>query len=290
LNKLTRASSNLQFLKKWVVYILVAVMAITMIFTMFHTNEDISQHSQTVDIGTPFEADDLVKHITTKNTHSQSEVPPIRVVSSTPVQYSATKSLIYRREIESIPNIDNKIQYTLKAGSIIAGSMISGINSDLPGQIIAQVRANVYSDDHSHIIIPQGAKLIGLYDANILYGQERVAVIWHRIINPDGHSLNLQSVPGTDIQGFSGLHDLVDNKYIKIFGSSFIIGVITAAMQLSQSNTAQPGMNQTLSSSLGQQLGQTGITLANKNLTAPTLIIRPGYPFNIILTADLDIT
>lgn len=198
--------------------------------------------------------------------------------------------------------VSAKSPYEIKAGSIIPATMINGLNSDLPGQIVAQVRQNIYdSVGRQYLLIPQGARLIGLYDSNIAYGQNRVLVIWNRLIYPNGDSINLKGMPGTDLQGYAGFHDIVDNKYWQIFGTSFIMGVITGAMQYSQNNTnanvqigglglsnANPTVGQTLAGSLGQQLGQTGLTLAQKNLNVqPTLIIRPGYPFNVMLTADM---
>jgi type IV secretion system protein TrbI len=198
---------------------------------------------------------------------------------------------------------DARSPYEVKAGSIIPATMINGLNSDLPGQIIAQVRESVYdSSTRRYLLIPQGAKLVGLYDNNIIYGQERILVAWNRLIYPDGSSINLKAMPGTDIEGYSGFYDEVDNKYWKLFGSSFIMGVITGAMQYSQNSTNanvqaggisvttnnNPTVGQTLSGSLGQQLGQTGLSITGKNLNVqPTLIVKPNYPFNIMLTADM---
>ncbi|HLX52363.1 MAG TPA: TrbI/VirB10 family protein, partial [Aquella sp.] len=199
--------------------------------------------------------------------------------------------------------VDAKSPYEVKAGSIIPAIMINGLNSDLPGQVIAQVRENVYdSSTRRYLLIPQGAKLVGIYDNNIIYGQERILVAWNRLIYQDGSSINLKAMPGTDLEGYAGFYDEVDNKYWKIFGSSFIMGVITGAMQYSQNNTNanvqvggigvttnnNPTVGSTLSGSLGQQLGQTGLALAQKNLNVqPTLIVKPNYPFNIMITADM---
>ena len=194
--------------------------------------------------------------------------------------------------------IDPKSPYELKAGSVIPATMINGINSDLPGEVIAFVRNNLYdSVSRQYLLIPQGSKLIGLYDSNVAYGQQRVAVAWSRLIYPNGSSVDLKATPGTDIAGYSGFYDQVDNKYWQIFGTSFIMGVITAGMQYSQNNLnanvqsggyANPTVGQTLAGSLGQQLGQTALSVTQKNLkVAPTLIIRQGYQFNIMLTADL---
>lgn len=186
--------------------------------------------------------------------------------------------------------------HELKAGSIIPATMVNGLNSDLPGVVIAIVRENVYSSiTRQFLLIPQGSRLVGSYDSHVIYAQERVAVAWNKLIYPDGSSSNLKAIPGTDIEGYSGFYDQVDNKYWKIFGASFVMGVITGAMQYSQSsNTSNiqsmttPTVGQTMSSSLGQQMGQTGLMITQKNLNVqPTLVIRPNYAFNIILTSDL---
>ena len=185
--------------------------------------------------------------------------------------------------------------YELKAGSIIPATMINGLNSDLPGSVIAFVRSNVYDTvSRRYILIPQGSKLFGVYDSQVLYGQERVAVAWNRLIYPDGSSINLKGMPGSDLEGYSGFHDKVDNKYWRLFGTSFIMGVISGAMQYSQNNisnnngTNNPTVGQTMAGSLGQQMGQTGLAVTQKNLTVkPTLTIRPNYPFSIMITADL---
>jgi type IV secretory pathway VirB10-like protein len=208
--------------------------------------------------------------------------------------------------VESVPQIARvfaKSPYEIRSGSLIPAIMLNGLNSDLAGQVVAQVRENVYdSSSGKYLLIPQGAKLVGLYDNKIVYGQERILVAWNRLIYQDGSSVNLQAMPGTDLEGYTGFYDEVDNKYWKIFGSSFIMGVITGAMQYSQNNTNanvqtggigvttnnNPSVGTTLSGSLGQQLGQTGLAITQKNLNLPpTLIVKPGYLFNIMLTADM---
>lgn len=200
-----------------------------------------------------------------------------------------------------------KSKYTLTAGDFIPSIMISGLNSDTPGQVIAQVNTNIYDTvSGKYLLIPKASRLIGIYDSKVAYMQQRIIVAWKRVIFPDGKSFLLQGLPGTDVAGYSGFYNPegIDNHYWQIFGSSFIMGVITGAMQLSQNNTnanAQAGGNgftnndptvgQTLSGSLGQQLGQTGLAITNKGLQVqPTITIPPGYQFNIMLTADLILT
>lgn len=196
------------------------------------------------------------------------------------------------------PNVKTapRSPYEVKAGSVIPAVMISGISSDLPGEVIAQVRENVYDTKTGrYLLIPQGSRLVGLYDAHVAYGQKRVLLAWSRIIYPDGNSFNLKGMPGADQGGYAGFFDQVDNHYFKIFGSAFLMSMISAGVQLSQPNSGSsgtynqpPSVSQTVGAALGQQLGQTGMTMTQKNLNIqPTLEIRPGYQFNVMVTADL---
>lgn len=194
-----------------------------------------------------------------------------------------------------------KSPYLVQAGSIIPCVMISGINSDISGQVIAQVRENVYDSISSrYLLIPQGSKLIGSFSNQVAYGQQRLGVAWTRVIYPNGYSIDLRGIPGSDVSGFSGFYDQVDNHYWSIFGSSFVIGMITAGMQYSQNSTnpnvqiggigvsTTPTVGQTVAGSLGQQLGQTAMMITQKGLNvAPTLTIRQGYMFTVMLTADV---
>lgn len=194
-----------------------------------------------------------------------------------------------------------KSPYLLQAASIIPCVMISGINSDISGQVIAQVRENVYdSISGRYLLLPQGSKLIGAFSNQVAYGQQRLGVAWSRVIYPNGYSIDLRGIPGSDVAGFSGFYDQVDNHYWSIFGSSFVIGMITAAMQYSQNNTnpnvqaggigitTNPTVGQTVAGSLGQQLGQTAMMVTQKGINVgPTLTIRQGYKFTIMLTADV---
>lgn len=184
--------------------------------------------------------------------------------------------------------------YELKAGTIIPGILISGINSDLPGQIIGQVRSPVYDTiSGQYLLVPQGTKLIGVYDAQIVYGQERLLVAWQRMIFPNGHSLDLQDMPGVDLSGYAGFNDRVDHHYTKVFGSVLLMSGLSAGAQLSQPAQTQtlltpPSVNQMLAQSVGTQIANTSARLLNKNLNIqPTLKIQPGYLFNIHVTKDM---
>jgi type IV secretory pathway VirB10-like protein len=189
--------------------------------------------------------------------------------------------------------------YEVKAGTIIPAVLVGGMNSDLPGQVLAQVRENVRDTvTGNHVLIPQGSRLVGIYDSNVTYGQERLIVAWNRIIYPDGSSLNLKGMPGIDQSGYAGLSDEVDNHYLRIFGSAILMSAITAGIQLSQPNSGAsvfggstfqtPSPAQVAAGALGQQMGQTALHMIQKNLNIqPTITVRNGEPFNIFVTADL---
>jgi type IV secretion system protein VirB10 len=184
-------------------------------------------------------------------------------------------------------------RYELKAGDVITGRMVSGLDSDSPGTIKAIVSQNVY--DHAtgtHILVPQGSTLVGVYDNAVAYGQSRVVVGWQRIIYPPtgSESLDLGRIPGSDQSGFAGFEDQTDNHYFQIFTNAILLSLFSAGTQLSQpqSRGEYYGPGQTVASSIGQQLGQLGQEFARRGLDIPpTNRVRNGYPFTIMLTKDI---
>ena len=187
----------------------------------------------------------------------------------------------------------------LKTGAVIPGVMVTGINSDLPGNIIAQVSQNVFDTATGRqLLIPQGAKLFGVYDSRVIYGQERVLVAWNRLVFPDGSAVTLGAMPGADMAGNAGYTDEVNNHYLRIFGSAILMSMITGGMSYSMDalntsgNSGQgnqtPTLQDEMGSALAAQLGQATLQLLQKNLNIkPTLEIRPGYQFNVIVTKDM---
>ena len=184
-------------------------------------------------------------------------------------------------------------RHEITAGSIIPAVMVTGINSDLPGTIVAQVRQTVYNSlDPNEVLIPQGTKLIGSYSSQVAYGQSRVLVAWARLIFPNGETIALQGMPGTDGTGEAGFHDLVDNHYWKIFGSAILISLLGVGAQLSQPQNSNaltsPSAGQQAAAAMAQQLDSVGTNVLNKNLDIqPTLKIRPGYLFNVLVTRTM---
>ena len=182
----------------------------------------------------------------------------------------------------------------VSAGSIIPSILETGINSDLPGQITARVRENVYdSITHNNILIPQGSQLIGMYDSSISYGQSRVLIVWNRVLFPNGQYIDLEGMPGADLSGYSGLSDQVNNHYVRIFGSALLMSLFSAGAQLSQpqssndSNSA-PTSGQIIAAAMGQNISNAATQMISKNLNIqPTIMIRPGEPFNVLVTRDI---
>jgi type IV secretion system protein VirB10 len=196
-----------------------------------------------------------------------------------------------------------EFRYELRAGFVIPGTLVGGINSDSPGQIVAQVGQNVYDTaTGKHLLIPLGSRLVGSYDSDIAYGQERLLVAWQRIIFPDGKALDIGAMPGADSSGYSGFNDQTNHHFVRTFGSAFLMSAVVAATSLSQlnglgnggsngQNYNQPTTAGTLNQALGQQLGQVTAQMIAKNLNiAPTLEIRPGFRFNVVVTKDLVFT
>ena len=186
--------------------------------------------------------------------------------------------------------------YELRAGFVIPAILISGINSELPGQIMAQVAQSVYDTPTGrHLLIPQGSRLVGSYSSDVAFGQARVFVGWQRIIFPDGKAMDIGAMPGADGAGYAGFHDSVDNHYLRLFGSAFLMSAVTAGVAISQDRRRNGDQNNNgqragdaMSEALGQQLGQVMAQLISKNMNvSPTLEIRPGYRFNVMVTKDM---
>jgi type IV secretion system protein VirB10 len=183
--------------------------------------------------------------------------------------------------------------FEVRAGFVVPATLISGINSDLPGQIVAQVAQHVFDTPTGrHLLIPQGSRLVGTYSSDVAYGQARVLVAWQRIVFPDGKAMDIGAMPGADSAGYAGFNDQVNNHYFRTFASAFLMSAVTAGITLSQDNGNSTGNSQrasdALSEALGQQLGQVTAQMIAKNLNiAPTLEIRPGYRFNVIVTKDM---
>lgn len=205
------------------------------------------------------------------------------------------KEVAQNDKSDYLPSIVKKpiSPYVVQAGSVIPAILRVGINSDLPGEIIAHVRETVYdSITGRYPLIPPGTRLNGLYDSGVAYGQRRILAAYNRMIFPNGDSLNLMGQPAADMQGVAGFDAHVDNHYWRLFGGAILMSIIGAGAQLSQpqesADNGAPSATQILAAALGQNLSQVSAEMIRKNMNiAPTLTREPGYLFNIIVTQDL---
>jgi type IV secretion system protein VirB10 len=177
--------------------------------------------------------------------------------------------------------------YVLMAGSVISASLITGLRSDLPGLVTAQVTERVFDSPTGRtLLIPQGARLIGNYDSVVAFGQKRALIVWQRIVMPDGSSLRIDNVPATDPSGYAGLEDKVDMhtwQLIKGVALSTLLGVGTEL-----AFTGDGDLIQALRRSTQDNVSRAGdqITMRNLNIQ-PTITIRPGAPVRLVVHKDL---
>lgn len=185
-------------------------------------------------------------------------------------------------------------EFEIKTGSIVPATLITAINSDLPGEIVAQVSQNVFdSATGRHLLIPQGTKLFGQYDSAVAFGQDRLMVTWARLIYPNSHTLDLGGMAGVDKQGQSGFGDQVNNHLVRTFGAAALTSLFAAGLQVSQPQPAAGSgvaltTQQVAAASLGQQMGQFGMAIASRHLRVqPTIEIRRGHQFAVMVSKDL---
>jgi type IV secretory pathway VirB10-like protein len=183
--------------------------------------------------------------------------------------------------------------YVVQAGNIIPASLITGIRSDLPGQITAQVTESIFdSPTGRFLLIPQGARLIGVYDSQVSFGQSRVLLVWNRLIMPNGRSIVLERQPGADTAGYAGLEDEVDNHWGALFKAALLSTLLGVGSELGAGSDSGTGNNggliQALRLGASDSLNQTGQKIVQRNLNIqPTLTIRPGFPVRVIVNRDL---
>lgn len=193
--------------------------------------------------------------------------------------------------------LDEKIKplaspFTILAGSVIPGLMITGLNSDLPGDIVGQVSRNVYdSVTGNYLLIPQGTKILGSYDSRIVFGQSRVLVVWNRLLYPNGSSVVLQNMKGVDMGGYAGMSDLVNNHYGKLITGVVLTSMLGATAQISEGQrfqTNDPSYSQLATQGFARELNSVGSELTRRNLAVqPTLEIRAGTRFQILVNKDM---
>ena len=176
----------------------------------------------------------------------------------------------------------------LQAGSIIPAALVTGLSSDVPGQVVAQVTQNVRdSVTGRHLLMPQGSRLIGEYDADIAAGQSRALLVWTRLILPDGRSVTLDKEHAADASGQAGIRDRVDRHWGEIFRAAAVSTLLGVGTEL-VSGHAEDRLVRALRRGAQDAVGDAGQQLVRRSLDVrPTLTVRPGTPVRVILTRDL---
>ena len=223
-----------------------------------------------------------LRQITTKTLEQAAAAPPTDhkqafLAAATDLQTASN----HRLEAPVSP-------YVLQAGSVIPAALVTGIRSDLPGQVTAQVTENVYDSPTGRILlIPQGSKLVGLYDSQVEFGQSRVLLAWTRLILPGGRSIVLDRQPAGDPQGFAGLEDRVDRHWRQLASAAMLSTLLGVGAELG-SGSGDSDIVRALRQGAANSVSQTGQQVVAKSLDVqPTLTVRPGFPVRVIITRDL---
>jgi type IV secretion system protein VirB10 len=209
-----------------------------------------------------------------------------------------SKEDFFNQDIKDLGYLPNQVVpqlslYELKRGSVIPATLITGLNSDLPGRITAQVSQDVYDSATGYrLLIPQGAKLFGRYDSKVSFGQERVLVVWTDLIFPNGATLQIGGMAGTDAEGYGGFKDKVDRHLWRTFGSAALVALIGTGIDMSMPESSTLATQDTASDAarrnFAESFGRVAEQTISKNLNVqPTIEIRPGYKFNVLVDQDM---
>ena len=201
------------------------------------------------------------------------------------------KQAFLERDADGIYNshglVSPRSPYQVMAGNIIPASLVTGLNSDLPGQVIGQVTENVYDTvTGQHLLIPQGSRLMGRYDSVIAFGQSRALVVWTRLILPNGDSIQLDNLPGSDSQGFAGLKDKVDKHTWQFIKGAALSSLLSIGSELASDDGDR--LTRALQNAGQDTANIAGQRIIDRNLNVqPTLKVRQGWRFNVIVSRDL---
>ncbi|MCA1396937.1 TrbI/VirB10 family protein [Bradyrhizobium sp. BRP56] len=239
----------------------------------------------------PQSMDQPIPNASTGTTPTPAATPPVDAGSAQNMQDRKTAFLNAPTDKRTVSpdRLEAKASpYIVQAGTVIPAALITGIRSDLPGQVTAQVTEAVYdSPSGKYLLVPQGAKLIGQYDSSVAFGQSRILLIWTRIIMPDGNSIVLERQPGADTGGYAGLEDEVDNHWGMLFKAAVLSTMLSVGAEAGTSQN-ENNLVQAIRSGASNSISQTGQQIVQRQLNIqPTLTIRPGFPVRVSVTRDL---
>jgi type IV secretory pathway VirB10-like protein len=192
-----------------------------------------------------------------------------------------------REDVRNPNRIEEPVSpYQLMAGALIPASLITGINSDLPGTVIAQVTQNVYDTVRGqHLLIPQGSRLLGRYQSEVSFGQDRALVVWDRILFPDGASITI-SEPASDASGYAGLKDRTDHHWDKVFAAAGLATLLGIGAELGPGEDGD--IERAIRRGTTDTINEAGQRAVDRSLgIQPSITVRPGWPVNVIVTRDL---
>ncbi|MGD8450914.1 MAG: TrbI/VirB10 family protein [Phycisphaerae bacterium] len=239
--------------------------------------------SQQPTIGMPFQRDEAF--------------PDMGDVASDQRPRSDAHNRAFLREVANVKTrVDSALElpcspYELKAGAIIPAALVTAINSDLPGDVIGQVTANVYdSVTGRHLLVPQGTRMIGRYNSEVLNGQNRVLIAWQRLIFPNGSSIILEAMPGTDAAGVSGMADRVDYHGAQLAGATLLSTLVALGGNFAADVNREQQELAIVANTVAEQASRVAQRIIDRELDIkPTILIRAGLPLNVLVNRDLEL-
>lgn len=243
-------------------------------------------------------ADDTTAMAPISQSAGQAPPDPQIVAQTSPIIFAssanATGAVSERARDEAEARLDARLiaprsRYEIQAGHVIPAALVTGLNSDLPGRVIAQVTAPVFDSlTGDYLLIPQGSRLIGTYDNGVTYGDRRLLLVWNRIIFPNGWSMNLREMNATDPSGAAGLRDRTDNHLDRLAGAIGLSAIISVIANESEDDEGDGALAQSVGDAAAQQAAQTGGRIVDRELTVhPSLTIRAGAPVRVLVTRDI---
>ena len=230
---------------------------------------------------------------------SETVPDPQTIAQTSPIVFAvdaASDAVSARARDDAEARLDARLiaprsRYELQAGHVIAAALVTGLNSDLPGRVVAQVTAPVYdSITGDHLLIPQGSRLIGTYDNGVAYGDRRILLVWNRLILPNGWSINLREMNATDPGGASGLRDRTDNHLDRLAGAIGLSAIISVIANESEDDQDEGSLAQSVGDAAAQQAAQSGGRIVDRELTVhPTITVRPGARVRVLVTRDISL-
>lgn len=223
---------------------------------------------------------------------AEAAIDPQEVARLSPILFGERREAA---EAENEGRLDARLspprsRYEIQAGHTIPAALVTALNSDLPGRVIAQVTSPVYdSVSGDHLLIPQGSRLIGTYRDGSRYGDHRILLVWNRLILPNGWSINLDGMEATDGSGASGLADRTDNHLDRLAAAVLLSSIISVAANETEDDD-DSSLSQSLGDAAAQQAAQTGARIVDRELTVrPTLRVRAGAPVRVLVTRDIQL-